>query len=686
MHRTFLVLLLFVASICPKRVQAQSVIPQPREITMGEGFFTIKPNTPVELDFEGEEARQFKAYIRQTLGLKVFKGKVISKVPAIRLNLLRIKEPSCYGRTFPEYYTLDVTPKRITIMSHTTTGLFYALQTLRQLMVDGNKVACAKVNDQPRFPYRGMMLDCSRHFFTPQFIKKQLDAMAYFKLNRFHWHLTDGGGWRLEVKKYPKLIEETAYRTQNDWTKWWREHDRRYCHANDSGAYGGYYTQEEVRDLVAYAAKRHITIIPEIEMPGHSNEVFAAYPNLTCEGKAYTSPDFCPGNDSVFTFLEGVLTEVMQLFPSQYIHIGGDEAWQEKWKTCPKCQQRMKDEGLKDTHELQAYFIMRIEKFLNAHGRKLLGWDEIMQGRLAPNAAVMSWTGEEAGLKAAKTGHHVVMTPGAYCYLDMYQDVPFTQPKAMGGYVPLEKAYSYEPIAHKESADTLEKFIDGVQGNLWTEEVPTPEHAEYMLYPRMLAIAEVGWARNRPSYDNFRNRAIQALDRMKAMGYNFFDLRNERGRREESLTPITHLALGKPVTYLSRYTEKYRGTGDGTLTDGRRGDWVFKGDRWQGFIGGECMDAVIDLGAETELHEVSADFLQSMGVDIAFPDSVELLVSADGQNYTSLQRRYVERHDKREYFIEPFTWKGTAKARYVRLRAKQGAEGGWVFCDEIKVW
>jgi len=289
-------------------------------------------------------------------------------------------------------------------------------------------------------------------------------------------------------------------------------------------------------------------------------------------------------------------------------------------------------------------------------------------------------------LKAAKAGHHVVMTPGAYCYLDMYQDVPFTQPKAMGGYVPLEKAYSYEPIAHKESADTLERYIDGVQGNLWTEEVPTPEHAEYMLYPRLLAIAEVGWTRNRPPYANFRHRTIQALDRMKAMGYNFFDLRNERGRREESLTPVKHLALGKLVTYLSRYTEKYRGTGDGTLTDGRRGDWVFKGDRWQGFIGGECMDAVIDLGAETELHEVSADFLQSMGVDIAFPDSVELLVSADGQNYTSLQRRDVERHDKREYFIEPFTWKGTAKARYVRLRAKQGAEGGWVFCDEVKVW
>ena len=232
----------------------------------------------------------------------------------------------------------------------------------------------------------------------------------------------------------------------------------------------------------------------------------------------------------------------------------------------------------------------------------------------------------------------------------------------------------------------LEKYIDGVQGNLWTEEVPTPEHAEYMLYPRMLAIAEVGWTRNRPPYANFRHRTIQALDRMKAMGYNFFDLRNERGRREESLTPVTHLAVGKSVTYLSRYTEKYRGTGDNTLTDGRRGDWVFKGDRWQGFIGGECMDAVIDLGTETELHEVSADFLQSMGVDIAFPDSVELLVSADGQNYTSLQRRDVERHDKREYFIEPFTWKGTAKARYVRLRAKQGAEGGWVFCDEVKVW
>ena len=686
MHKTFLALLLIAASLCPKLAKAQNVIPQPREINMGKGFFTITPSTPVEMNFEGNEARLFKDYIGQTLGLKVFKGAKISKTPAMRLNWMRVKQLPGNPRTSAEAYQLDVTPKRITITAHTTNGLFYGLQTLRQLTTEGNKVACAVVNDEPRFPYRGMMLDCSRHFFTPQFIKKQLDATAYFKLNRFHWHLTDGGGWRLEVKKYPKLIEETAYRTQNDWTKWWRENDRRHCLATDSGAYGGYYTQEQVRDIVQYAAKRHITIIPEIEMPGHSNEVFVAYPNLTCSGKAYTGSDFCPGNDSVFTFLENVLTEVMQLFPSQYIHIGGDEASQVLWKTCPKCQKRMQDEGLKDTHELQAYFVMRIEKFLNAHGRKLLGWDEIMQGRLAPNAAVMSWTGEEAGLKAAKAGHHVVMTPGAYCYLDMYQDVPFSQPKAMGGFVPLEKVYAYEPIANKEAADTLERYVDGVQGNLWTEEVPTPEHAEYMLYPRLFAIAEVGWTRNKPSYDNFRNRALLAVDRLRSWGYHPFDLKSEHGPRQESLSPVQHLALGKPVVYRSRYEEKYRGAGDGTLTDGLRGNWVFKGERWQGFIGGEYMDAVVDLGAETDIKEVSADFMQSLGVDIVFPDSVELLLSSDGQNFTSLQRHDMPQRDKREYFIQPFTWKGSAKARYVRLHAKQGAAGGWVFCDEIKVW
>lgn len=684
MKKTLTLLLLSVVLVLPLALHAQTIIPQPDSISRSSGFFVLSKDTRIYTDLTGKEAQQLRNYVTETMQLHRFgplkAGKSTVK-NSIHLLVIRIKDLSV---TQEQSYTLNITPNKITVIARTPQGLFYALQTIRQLTAEG-RVACVSVKDEPRFRYRGMMLDCSRHFFPVSFIKKQLDAMAYFKLNRFHWHLTDGGGWRLEIKKYPKLIEETAFRTQSDWTKWWRNRDRRYCHATDSGAYGGYYTQQEVRDIVQYAAERHITVIPEIEMPGHSNEVFVAYPELCCTGKPYSGPDFCAGNDSVFAFLEGVLTEVMQLFPSEYIHIGGDEAWQEAWKTCPKCQERMQKMGLKNTNELQADFVMRIERFLNAHGKKLLGWDEIMEGRLAPNAAVMSWRGEEAGLSAARDGHHVVMTPTAYCYLDYYQDVPFSQPKAFGGYLPLEKVYAYEPLPADARGTNVERLMDGVQGNLWTEEIPTPEHAEYMLYPRLLAIAEVGWSRHRTSYANFRERTLTALDRLKAAGYHHFDLRKEIGSRKEALHPCAHAGVGKAVTYTRAYAKKYAGAGDSTLTDGQRADWNFKDRRWQGFVGETGMDVTVDMGRTVDLHELSVDFMQSLGVDIVFPADVELSVSLDGQNFTLIDRLSTPRNAHREFFIEPYTWKGSAQARYVRLKAWQPKDGGWIFTDEIRV-
>ncbi len=377
-------------------------------------------------------------------------------------------------------------------------GLFYGLQTLIQLTESagtaGWTVQSTYIEDAPRFDYRGFMMDVSRHFRSKEFVKKQIDVLARYKLNRLHLHLADGAGWRIEIKKYPRLTEFAAWRPQATWKEWWfGENNRKYCEQNDPRAHGGFFTQDDIRELLKYAEERHIVIIPEIEMPAHFEEVLAAYPELSCAGEPYKNDDFCVGNEQTFTFLEEVLTEIMELFPSEYIHVGGDEAGKRAWKTCPKCQQRMKENNLKDVNELQSYLIHRIEVFLNAHGRKLLGWDEIMEGGLAPNATVMSWRGEEGGLNAVRMGHRAIMTPGDYCYLDKYQDAPFSQPEAIGGYLPLSQIYSYNPVPEALTSDEA-KLIYGVQANLWAEYIPTDEYYEYMLYPRLLALAEVAWS------------------------------------------------------------------------------------------------------------------------------------------------------------------------------------------------
>ena len=323
------------------------------------------------------------------------------------------------------------------------------MQTLLQLLTPsgtGYSVASVEIEDTPRFAYRGFMLDVSRHFFSKEFVKKQIDALAFYKINRLHLHLTDAAGWRIEIRKYPLLTDFAAWRTEPNWKKWWNG-GREYVRFDEPGASGGYYTQKDICEILEYARQHYMTVIPEIEMPSHSEEVLAAYPQLSCSGEPYKNSDFCVGNEETFAFLENVLTEVMELFPSEYIHIGGDEAGKSAWKTCPKCQKRMKDEHLANVDELQSYLIHRIEKFLNAHGRHLLGWDEILQGGMAPNATVMSWRGEEGGIAAVTSGHRAVMTPGAYCYLDSYQDAPYSQPEAIGGYLPLKKVYSYDPVS-----------------------------------------------------------------------------------------------------------------------------------------------------------------------------------------------------------------------------------------------
>lgn len=686
------VFLLFAAAVSMP-VAAQNIIPQPENISLLKGQFKLNKGTKIVTNLTGSDFKVLNQYTSEVLQHPLAYAKNPSQQGVFRLICKGTAQQAAQAMDSVRLqgYELEVTPKGITIQALTPTGLFYGLQTLRQLEKDG-QIACVKVKDAPRFAYRGLMIDCSRHFWSKDEIKKQLDAMAYFKLDRFHWHLTDGGGWRMEVKKYPRLTEETAYRTESDWTKWWNGKNRQYSPDprrlvcwKGMNIHGGYYTQDDIKEIVDYAAARHITIIPEIEMPGHSDEVVYAYPELSCTGKPYTQSDLCVGKEQTYTFMANVLKEVMRLFPSKYIHIGGDEAERRTWKTCPDCQRVMKDYHLKDVAELQSHFTHRIERFLNDNGRKLLGWDEIMEGTLAPNAAVMSWRGTEAGLTAAKSGHHVVMAPQEFCYLNMYQDDPMTEPKAQGGYTRLEKTYNYDPIPAAYKGTSLEKYIDGVQGCVWTEFIEKPDHLEYMIYPRLLALAETGWTKQRTGYADFRQRVITATDALKRAGYNAFDIRKEKGARPESRSIVQHEALGKPVTYLGRYAEKYRAEGDSTLTNGLRGDWGYLEGRWQGFIDSTGVDVVVDMGKVTDIRDVRVDFMHLYESVIYTPETIELMVSDDGKNFKTVDTVRPGIKASEDYLVYPYKWKGDVKGRYVRVKALSREKDAWIFTDEIIV-
>lgn len=684
------VFLLFAAAVSIP-VAAQNIIPQPENISLLKGQFKLNKGTKIVTNLTGSDFKVLNQYTSEVLKHPLAYAKNPSQQGVFRLICKGTAQQAAQAMDSVRLqgYELEVTPKGITIQALTPTGLFYGLQTVRQLEKDG-QIACVKVKDAPRFAYRGLMIDCSRHFWSKDEIKKQLDAMAYFKLDRFHWHLTDGGGWRMEVKQYPRLTEETAYRTESDWTKWWNGKNRQYSPDpirlvcwKGMNIHGGYYTQDDIKEIVDYAAARHITIIPEIEMPGHSDEVVYAYPELSCTGKPYTQSDLCVGKEQTYTFMENVLKEVMQLFPSKYIHIGGDEAERRTWKTCPDCQRVMKDYHLKDVAELQSHFTHRIERFLNDNDRKLLGWDEIMEGTLAPNAAVMSWRGTEAGLTAAKSGHHVVMAPQEFCYLNMYQDDPMTEPKAQGGYTRLEKTYNYDPIPAAYKGTSLEKYIDGVQGCVWTEFIEKPDHLEYMIYPRLLALAETGWTKQRTGYADFRQRVITATDALKRAGYNAFDIRKEKGARPESRSIVQHEALGKPVTYLGRYAEKYRAEGDSTLTNGLRGDWGYLEGRWQGFIDSTGVDVVVDMGKVTDIRDVRVDFMHLYESVIYTPETIELMVSDDGKNFKTIDTVRPGIKASEDYLVYPYKWKGDVKGRYVRVKALSREKDAWIFTDEI---
>ena len=472
----------------------------------------------------------------------------------------------------PEGYKLKVKSGNISIVAGDPAGLFYGVQTLMQLLPASflsNKSKEVKlsgwiINDSPRFQYRGMHLDVGRHFFPVKFIKQYLDMMAMYKFNTFHWHLTEDQGWRIEIKKYPKLTEVGGFR---DSTLVGKYSDK--PHKWDGKRYGGFYTQDQIREIVKYASDRHITIIPEIEMPGHSLAALAAYPELACTPGPFRPatlwgvfPDiYCP-KEKTFEFLENVLTEVMDLFPGKYIHIGGDEAPKARWKESKLCQQIIKKNGLKDEAELQSYFVGRIEKFLNAHGKQLIGWDEILEGGLSPGATVMSWRGIEGGIAATRAGHDAIMTPGNYCYFDHYQAGPKGEPIAIGGMTTLKEVYGYEPVPEELNKKEANHIL-GAQGNVWTEYMPTPEKVEYMVLPRMAALAEVVWTgSDKKSWSDFQRRINNHFKLYKALGWNYcpgtYNLAYSQEKEDDTTT-------WKVVLETEIYKAKVHFTTDGSL-------------------------------------------------------------------------------------------------------------------------
>ena len=512
---------------CPEKNSEQgpgNIIPRPMELVKKEGSFTIDRKTTIvfsENESLLKEANYLTGLLNEYSGLKI---KLFTNNPEEKNTIGLIVNSNIVN---PEGYVLKVTKDGITIEGGSPSGVFYGIQTLRQLLPHQTgkaklklKVQAIEIKDEPRFAYRGLHLDVGRHFFPVEFIKEYIDLIALHKMNTFHWHLTEDQGWRIEIKKYPELTKIGAFRKETLKGHWGKK-PREY----DGERYGGFYTQEEIKEVVNYALERNVTIIPEIEMPGHSLAALASYPHLGCTGGPYEvathwggfNDVYCAGRDSVFIFLEDVLDEVIALFPGKFIHIGGDECPKHKWKECPECQARIKAEGLKDEYELQSYFIKRIEAYLLSKDRYIIGWDEILEGGLAPEATVMSWRGEAGGIEAAKQNHNVIMTPNNYVYLDYYQAEPENEPLAIGGLLTLETVYNYEPLPDTLNAEE-QKYILGAQANVWTEYISTTDYAEYMTFPRATALAEVLWSpKEARDFNDFTERLksfVYHLDRL----------------------------------------------------------------------------------------------------------------------------------------------------------------------------
>ena len=519
-------LLLFIQT----HAQIFPLIPFPNRIQKVAGTFSINENTVIFANNSSNEANYLQHYLLDNYGLKI---KIVYEVNKVNNVISFLLAPAKIDVNDKEKYQLNIDSNSIKIFAVDNAGIFYGIQTLIQLLpiekTNVLNIPCLQINDGPRYQWRGMHLDCSRHFFTKNEVKKYIDYLAMYKLNVFHWHLVDDQGWRIEIKKYPFLTKIGSKRKATLIGKPTFD-SLGNPSANDkydSTLYEGFYTQKDIKEIVAYAKNRHVTVLPEIEMPGHSLAALAAYPQYACNAGPFetysrwgVSDDvYCAGNDETFVFLENILKEVMELFPSKYIHIGGDECVKTKWKSCEKCQNRKLNEHLKNEEELQSYFITRIEKYVNANGRQIIGWDEILEGGLAPNAAVMSWRGINGGIAAAKQNHYVVMSPGRPCYFDHYQSKDKgAEPMAIGGFNPLDAVYNYNPTPDSLNANE-QKFIMGAQANVWTEYITNFSQVEYMALPRMSALSEVLWTNMEyKNFPDFQERLYihkGILDRMK---------------------------------------------------------------------------------------------------------------------------------------------------------------------------
>ncbi len=676
-----MILTLFSCSDPQVKLTSPSIIPAPQSLQVNPGHFTINEETTLSNNDDFTASYNFLLSFLKDATDRDWDTKYSDN------NAIILEYDSSI--TSKEGYNIISTDRNITIKASTDAGAFYAVQSLIQLMpADINNateiyIPAVTIKDEPRFNYRGMHLDVSRHMYDVDFIKKYIDAMAMLKMNNFHWHLTDDQGWRIEIKKYPKLQEIAAYR---DSTLVGHYNDT--PHQYDGKKYGGYYTQEEVREVIAFAKARHINVIPEIEMPGHTQAAIAAYPELGCTGNnidvamkwGVFEDIYCP-NEATFTFLENVLDEVMELFPSKYIHIGGDEAPKTQWKTSDVAQKVIKENGLKDEYELQSYFIQRMEKYINSKGRQIIGWDEILEGGLAPNATVMSWRGLEGAIEAAKAGHDVIMTPTSHCYFDYYQSENDDEPLAIGGFLPLEKVYNFNPIP-KELSDEEAIHVLGVQGNIWTEYMTTSDQVEYMAFPRMLAMSEVAWSpvENR-NYEDFINRLEYFHERMDALEINYanhlyeiegklnsnqaYELSTKTIGKEirfttdgsepdssstvyDSPIPFTadmtlkaavfkdkeqlgsvftqefifHKGVGATIRINKEPHKSYAGSGAAGLINGIKGSDSRYGDsEWLGFWG-EDIEIEIEFEKEVEINEIELRFYNAPGQWIYAPNDV----------------------------------------------------------------
>ncbi len=738
---------------CERKIEfrknvASFLIPKPLELSQTEGFASISKNTKIITteDFINE-ANYLQKLIQASSNFKVVIVKD-TKIPLVENVILLVNNPKLATElNSEESYQLTISKSKIEIEGSNSTGIMRGIQTLRQLFVDDFhgklkrnewQVPLVSIKDAPKFRHRGMMLDCGRHFFEVNVIKKYIDLLALYKMNVFHWHLTEDQGWRIAIDKYPKLMEIGAFRKEKEGT-----------------IYGGFYTKKQVKEIVAYATERHITVIPEIEMPGHSLAALAAYPELSCSGDTIQVTNewgifkdiYCAGNEQTFTFLEDVLTEVMELFPSEYIHIGGDEAPKLRWEACSKCQQRMKDENLSNEHELQSYFIQRIEKFLHKNNRKLIGWDEILEGGLSPTATVQSWRGEKGGIVAANNNQFAIMSPTSHCYFDYGIET-----------TDLEKVYNFNPIP-SELPQEKYQYIIGSECNLWSERIPTEENLDSKAFPRILAMSEVLWTYPKErNFEEFYNRVQNQYGLLEAKnvkyGLEFIPVNLKSTLKDDKVQieivskvrnfktnyrwicedcdtifretpPIIalnksgileietykngkkygdnllqgyqlHKAINSEIKQKNFYNSVYKASGEKGLVDGEIGSKKIRDGNWQGFLGVD-IDCEIDLGKEIEVTEIGAHFLHKQLSWILSPKQVTIKTSVDGISWKDWGRIKSKVDPKnKEVIIETFSKiKPVESVRYIKLFAKNLKQlpkwhdfykgKSWLFIDEIFV-